>query len=161
MVTRELVHGLALKLVLNALSVWGISNEGKDRANTLDKQRTLCRLRIVKGSLHTIIAVRVAQQLLKACAVQEFIDHHLSCIVFRNSDALRIRSVSVFGENKNNLHLLDDVRAEFLNRKSADIPHELADDCITETIVVQVKDVLYDLGIIGSATEYLRDVQLT
>lgn len=42
-------------------------------------------------------------------------------------------------------NLFNDIGAELLNRKSAHIPCELADNSIAEAIVVQVQNVLYDL----------------
>ena len=41
--------------------------------------------------------------------------------------------------------LLNDVGAEFLNREGADIASELTNDRITETVVIQVEDVLHNL----------------
>ena len=42
-------------------------------------------------------------------------------------------------------YLLDDIGAELLNGKGADIANELADDSITESVIVEVEDVLHDL----------------
>lgn len=41
------VRGLALELVLNALSVWCIPNKGQNRADTFNKECTLCRVSII------------------------------------------------------------------------------------------------------------------
>ena len=45
----------------------------------------------------------------------------------------------------NATNLLDDVRAELLDRQRADVARELPDDSVAEAIVVQVEDVLDDL----------------
>jgi hypothetical protein len=42
-------------------------------------------------------------------------------------------------------YLLDNIGAELLNGKCADIANELADDSITESVVVEVEDVLHNL----------------
>ena len=43
-------------------------------------------------------------------------------------------------------HLLDNVRAELLDRQRAHVPGELADDRVAEPVVVQVQDVLHHLS---------------
>jgi hypothetical protein len=45
----------------------------------------------------------------------------------------------------NTYALLDDVRAEFLNREGTHIAGELPDDRITKSVVVQIEDVLHDI----------------
>lgn len=42
-------------------------------------------------------------------------------------------------------HLFDHIRAELLNGQGANVSGELANHGITETVVVQIKDVLHDL----------------
>ena len=42
-------------------------------------------------------------------------------------------------------YLLDNIGAELLNGKGADIANELANDSITESVIVEVEDVLHDL----------------
>ncbi len=42
-------------------------------------------------------------------------------------------------------HLLDNIGAEFLNRKGADIADELTNDSITEPVVIEVENVLDNL----------------
>jgi hypothetical protein len=46
-----------------------------------------------------------------------------------------------------NTCLLNDIGAEFLNRKSAYVACKLADNTIAEAVVVQVQDVLHDLKV--------------
>ena len=60
--------------------------------------------------------------------MQELVDEGLARVRLRDPDAL-----------------LDNVRAELLYRKSADVAAELPDDTVTEAVVVQVKDVLNHL----------------
>jgi len=43
------------------------------------------------------------------------------------------------------MYLLDDIGTELLNRKGADIPDELTDDCIAKPVVVEVENVLDNL----------------
>ena len=49
--TIEVVHLFALQLVLNTLSVGGVTDKWKYRTNTVDKECTLVGLRIVKSGL--------------------------------------------------------------------------------------------------------------
>lgn len=42
-------------------------------------------------------------------------------------------------------YLLDNIGAELLNRECADIANELANDSVTEPVIVEVEDVLHDL----------------
>jgi hypothetical protein len=42
-------------------------------------------------------------------------------------------------------YLLNDIGAELLNRKSADVANELANDGITEPVIIEVEDILHDL----------------
>jgi len=42
-------------------------------------------------------------------------------------------------------YLLNDVGAELLNRKRADVANELTNDCIAEPVVVKIEDVLNNL----------------
>ena len=42
-------------------------------------------------------------------------------------------------------YLLNDIGAELLNRKRADIANELTNDCIAEPVVIQVENVLDNL----------------
>jgi hypothetical protein len=44
------------------------------------------------------------------------------------------------------IHLLDNVGAKLLNRKSTNVPGELTDNGITETVVVQIQNILNNLG---------------
>ena len=39
-------------------------------------------------------------------------------------------------------HLLDNIGRELLNRQRADVSNELADDGLTEAVVVEVQDIL-------------------
>ena len=47
---------------------------------------------------------------------------------------------------RNTTHLLNNIGAELLNRTCADIPSELTNYGITETIIVQVENILDNLG---------------
>lgn len=42
-------------------------------------------------------------------------------------------------------HLLNNVGAEFLNRKGADIADKLTNNCVAEATVVKIKNVLHHL----------------
>lgn len=54
-------------------------------------------------------------------------------------------------------HLFDYVGAEFLNRQGANITGELANDTVAEPVVVEVEDVLNDLGRVSRGyTEMVR-----
>jgi len=43
------------------------------------------------------------------------------------------------------VHLLDDVGAELLDRQSTNIAGELTDNSVTESVVIEIKDVLHNL----------------
>lgn len=54
----------------------------------------------------------------------------------------------------------NDIGAEFLNRKSAYVACELADNTIAEPVVVEVQDVLYDIvsvGVLNQSEGVVRD----
>ena len=113
-----------------------------DAGRTRGKQRAT--------NLYTVIAVRVTQKLLQPRAVQQLPNEHLPGVVFRNPNALRFDSVSTvqqLGETLSTAYLLDDVGTELLDRQRADIASELADNSIAETVVVQVENVLHNLGV--------------
>ena len=81
---------LALELVLDTLAVGRVTDERQDRADTLNEQCPLVGLSVVERSLHTVVAVRVTEQLLQTCTVEQFADEHLPRGVFRDADALCI-----------------------------------------------------------------------
>jgi hypothetical protein len=80
------------------------------------------------NNLHAIVTVRVTEELLETTTVEHFLNHHPTSGMLRNTNAL-----------------LDNVGAELLHGQSADVASELTDDSVAETIVVEIKDVLYDL----------------
>lgn len=43
------------------------------------------------------------------------------------------------------MYLLDNIGTELLDRKGADIPDELTNDCIAEPVVIEVENVLDNL----------------
>lgn len=43
------------------------------------------------------------------------------------------------------IYLLNDIGTELLDRKGADIPDELTNDCIAEPVVIEVENVLDNL----------------
>lgn len=47
----EVVHLLALELVLDPLAIRSVTNEGQDRSDAVDKKGALCGLGVVQGSL--------------------------------------------------------------------------------------------------------------
>jgi hypothetical protein len=78
--------------------------------------------------LNTVVAVRVAEELLEAATVQHLLNHHLASAVLRHPNTL-----------------LDDVRAELLHTQGTDVAGKLTDNTVAETVVVQVENVLHDL----------------
>lgn len=87
--------------------------------------------------------------------------------MFRDPDALRCDSVNTVQELDETLttaYLLDDVGTELLDRQRADIASELTDDSVAETVVVQIENVLHDLGADKPMSEtrtYLRRNSIT
>ena len=58
--------------------------------------------------------------------------------------------------NRARTHLLDNVRAELLDRQRAHVPGELADDSIAEAVVVKVEDILNNIVAIRVLNERER-----
>lgn len=104
--TTEMIHLFALQLVLDTLPVGSITDQREYRTNALNKEGALLGLRVVQSSLerllivasgnkilvtnlNTIVAVRVAEKLLKTSAIQKFLDKELPSAVFCNTNALR------------------------------------------------------------------------
>lgn len=101
-----MIHLFALQLVLDTLPVGSITDQREYRTNALNKEGALLGLRVVQSSLerllivasgnkilvtnlNTIVAVRVAEKLLKTSAIQKFLDKELPSAVFCNTNALR------------------------------------------------------------------------
>ena len=78
--------------------------------------------------LYAVVTIRVPEKLLQTRTLQELFDQHLPRAVLCKTDTF-----------------LDNVRAELLDGQGADISGELANDSVTETIVVQIENVLNDL----------------
>ena len=95
--------------------------------------------------LNTVISVRISQQLLQTSAVQKFLNENLTCAMLCNANALCDR-VSEGHTICTMTHLLNNVGAEFLNRKSTNIPCELTNNSITKAVVIQIKNILDNLG---------------
>lgn len=160
------VHVLSLKFVLNALAVRRVSYQRQDRPDTLHEESPLTRLRVIESSLEdddsvldnhlakrvtyldAVVAVRVAQKLLQPRAVQQLPNEHLASAMFRDPNALQGDIINTLRASDQPLstNLLNDVGTELLDGQRADIASKLADDGIAEAIVVQVKDILHDLG---------------
>lgn len=51
LIAIEVVHLFTLQLVLNALAIGCIANQGKYGTNALDEERTLGRFRVIKSRL--------------------------------------------------------------------------------------------------------------
>jgi hypothetical protein len=58
---------------------------------------------------------------------------------------------------RNTTHLLNNIGAEFLNRKCTDIPGELTNYGITETIIIQVENILDNLGKQGALEQSISN----
>ena len=65
--------------------------------------------------------------------------------MFGHAYALIYKLASVIQTIKKS-NLLDDIRAELLDRQRAHVPGELADNRVAEPVVVQVQDVLHHLS---------------
>ena len=66
--------------------------------------------------------------------------------MFRDTDALAtFVSVTADKRNSDHLNLFDHVGAELLHGQRTDVASELADDGVTETIVIQIENVLDNL----------------
>jgi hypothetical protein len=68
--------------------------------------------------------------------MQHLVDEKLSRPYLCNADALLAVSI-VFIKYKMN-HLLNDIRAELLHRKSANVATELPNHCIAESVVIKI-----------------------
>jgi hypothetical protein len=99
--------------------------------------------------LHAVVAVRVAKQLLEAGPVQHLFNQELASARLADANALEVRSTTIHVINKCRDHLLDHVRAELLDGKSADVARELPDHTIAKAVVVEIEDVLHHLRAIS------------
>lgn len=98
-VPSKLIEMLTLKLVLDALAVGSVTNQGEDRSNAFDKKGTLCGLGVIQGSLDAVVAVRIPEQLFEASSVKKLLDEHFASGVLRDTNTL-----------------LDDIGTELLDR---------------------------------------------
>lgn len=158
----KMIHLLTLKLVLNTLAIRGIANKRKNWTNTFHQKCSLVRFRVVQCSLENlsinttlseppyldaIVSIRIPQQLLKSRTIEKLFDQHLSRAVFGHTNTLRrnpvVRHKSRSHQTYSNL--FNDIRAELLNGQRTNIASELANDCITEAVIIQVEDILNNL----------------
>jgi hypothetical protein len=96
--------------------------------------------------LHAVVAVRIAKQLLKAGPVQHLFNQELASARLADTNALEVRSTNIRIIDQCRNHLLDHIRAELLDGKSADVARELPDHTIAKAVVVEIEDVLHHLS---------------
>ena len=74
-------------------------------------------------------------------AVQKLFDEHLMCAVFCNANTLHDR-VSQHQTIWGIMHILNNVGAKLLNRKSTNVPGKLTNDSVTEAVIIQIENIL-------------------
>ena len=148
-VSAIVVDLFTLQLVLDTFAVRRVPNEGKNRSDPFHQQSTLTWLGIIQRSLHAVVAIGVPQKLFKTSAVQQFIDQHFTSGVLCDAYALTMYS-TLISHKKDETNLLDNIRTELLNRKRAYVTSKLTNDSVTESIVVQVQNILHHLKIVSA-----------
>ena len=81
------------------------------------------------------------QQLLQMSVVHKLFDEDLMCAVFCNVNTLHDR-VSQHQTIWGIMHILNNVGAKLLNRKSTNVPGKLTNDSVTEAVIIQIENIL-------------------
>jgi hypothetical protein len=131
-------------LAHDAATVWSLANRRENRTHGIDEVNAqLCGCKLER-SLDNVVAVRVAHEMLKLLNVKQLLNHHRLDVWLSTADAL-----------------LDDVGAELLFGKLANLALEaLAHGC-REGGVVEVQDVLDNIvakGVLNQVEAVRRDL---
>jgi hypothetical protein len=88
MISTKLVELLALKLILNSLSIRSVANKRQDGTNAFNKQCSLSRFGIIQSGLDTIVAIGIPQKFLETSTIEEFLNEDFASSMLSHTNAL-------------------------------------------------------------------------
>jgi len=127
-VAPKVVQLFPLEFVLDSFSIRRIPDQRKDGPDSFDEHGPLGGISVVECGLNAIIPIGIPQQFLEPRSVKHLSDQKFTSSMLGNADTL-----------------FDDVGTELLDGKSTNVARKLADDRITEAVIVEVQNVLNDV----------------